>query len=188
MAKRGAWADHVVVINMAKMLEHDIMIVTSSPSTSGNDCLVWVTGDRSGKKEPLLLGHLWENHYQSLQPIKPIVSSLTEKQFEQFEDSPFTRKKDGQFKDSPLTGKQECDGYSEDWLRDKIGSYFHIPLHLRRLSVNTWQYRNSLLPSRKCIKYNMVNESQQQKPCSRTKQLVEFKRVSDFHCCPYKLI
>ena len=30
MAKRGTRADHVVVINMAKMLERDIMIVTSA--------------------------------------------------------------------------------------------------------------------------------------------------------------
>ena len=69
MAKRGTWADHVVVIAMARMLEHDIVIVTSSPSSSENDCLRWVIGDKGIKKDPLLLGHLWENHYQSLRPI-----------------------------------------------------------------------------------------------------------------------
>ena len=114
MAKRGTWADHVVVTNMARMLERDIMIVTSSPSTSGNDCLVWVPGDRSGKKEPLLLGHMWENHYQSLQPIEPIVSPL------------LAEKQNGHSKDSPQVRNQDCDGHSEDWLRDKIGSYFSI--------------------------------------------------------------
>ena len=80
MARRGTWADNVVIINMAKMLEHDILIVTSSPNTSGNDCLLWVSGDRTGKKAPLLLGHLWENHYQSLQPIEPTGASLKRKQ------------------------------------------------------------------------------------------------------------
>ena len=80
MARRGTWADNVVIINMAKMLEHDILIVTSSPNTSGNDCLLWVSGDRTGKKAPLLLGHLWENHYQSLQPILPTGAYLKRKQ------------------------------------------------------------------------------------------------------------
>lgn len=69
MAKRGTWADHVVVVSMARMLERDIVIVTSSPSTSENECLTWVIGDTTMKKKPLLLAHLWENHYQSLQPI-----------------------------------------------------------------------------------------------------------------------
>ena len=44
MEKKGTWADHVVVIAMSKMLERNIMIVTSSPSTIGNDCLVWIAG------------------------------------------------------------------------------------------------------------------------------------------------
>ena len=70
MANRGTWADHVVVITMARMLQQDIVIVTSSPSSSREECLTWVIGDESRKKEPLLLGHLWENHYQSLQPIR----------------------------------------------------------------------------------------------------------------------
>ena len=115
MAKRGTWADHVVVINMAKMLQRDIMIVTSSPSSSGNDCLLWVPGDRSGKNEQLLLGHMWENHYQSLQPIKLTVSPL------------LAEKQNGHSKDSPQVKNQDCDGHSEDWLREKIGSYFSIP-------------------------------------------------------------
>ena len=68
MAKPGTWADHVVVITMARMLEHNIVIVTSSPSTSSEECLTWVIWDRTDKKPLLLLGHLWENHYQSLKP------------------------------------------------------------------------------------------------------------------------
>ena len=32
MGWRGTWADHVVVINMAKMLQRDIMIVNSAQS------------------------------------------------------------------------------------------------------------------------------------------------------------
>ena len=96
MAEGGTWADHVVVTNMAKMLQRDIMIVTSSPSSSGNECLMWVSGDSSGKKDPLLLAHMWENHYQSLQPIESTVSSLTGKY-------------DGNFKGSPLTGNEGFD-------------------------------------------------------------------------------
>ena len=95
MARRGTWADNVVIINMAKMLEHDILIVTSSPNTSGNDCLLWVSGDRTGKKAPLLLGHLWENHYQSLQPIDPTGSPQKRKQ-----DDDRQLKRDGMYSET----------------------------------------------------------------------------------------
>ena len=93
MARRGTWADNVVIINMAKMLEHDTLIVTSSPNTSENDCLLWVSGDRTGKKAPLLLGHLWENHYQSLQPIEQTGASLKRKQ----DDDRRQLKRDGMY-------------------------------------------------------------------------------------------
>ena len=156
MAKSGTWADHVVVINMAKMLQRDIRIVTSSPSTSGNDCLVWVPGDRSGKNAPLLLGHMWENHYQSLQPIEPTVTPLFNSTHATADlpnggskhsccsvcghliidfltllrgkcSTILAEKQNGHSKDSPQVRNQDCDGHSDDWLRDKIGSYFSIP-------------------------------------------------------------
>ena len=108
MAKKGTWADNIVIVNMAKMLGHDIMIVTSSPSTSGNDCLVWVSGDRTGKNAPLLLGHLWENHYQSLQPLEQT--------------------------DSPLKRKEDVDGHLK---RDRNGLYFKIS-HLVVMTIFSW--------------------------------------------------
>ena len=70
MAKTGTWADHVVVSSMAKMLQRDLYIVLSAPSTSDGKCLLIVNGDTSGDKDPLLLGHFHEYHYQSLQPIE----------------------------------------------------------------------------------------------------------------------
>lgn len=68
MSKDGTFADHVVVIAMARMLKHDILIVTSSPSANIKESLTWVIGENHFKGNPMLLGHVWENHYQSLQP------------------------------------------------------------------------------------------------------------------------
>ena len=68
MSKDGTWADHVVVIAMARMLQHDIVIVTSSPAATADDSITWVQGTPNFVGDPLLLGHVWENHYQSLTP------------------------------------------------------------------------------------------------------------------------
>ncbi|KAL3888756.1 hypothetical protein ACJMK2_001116, partial [Sinanodonta woodiana] len=69
MAMDGEWADHVVVVAMARMLQIDIMIVTSSPLSSPEENIVWVIGKTSFQDDPILLGHIWESHYVSLQPI-----------------------------------------------------------------------------------------------------------------------
>ncbi|XP_076091292.1 nuclear GTPase SLIP-GC-like isoform X2 [Mytilus galloprovincialis] len=74
MSKNMEWADHVIVVTMARMLEQNIIIVTSSPDTDKDDSLVWVNGgEECNEKLPLLVGHYWETHYQSLQPKDGLV-------------------------------------------------------------------------------------------------------------------
>ena len=69
MARSGEYADHVIVLAMARMLNKDIVIVTSAPSTEREDCIVWISGSDRFTGDPFLLGHIYENHYQSLQQI-----------------------------------------------------------------------------------------------------------------------
>ena len=69
MAEDGEWADHVLVIAMARTLQRDIMIVTSSPSSGNKDNIAWVVGQDNFQGDPILLGHIWEHHYESLEPI-----------------------------------------------------------------------------------------------------------------------
>ena len=68
MARNGEYADHVVVLCMSRMLGRDIVIVTSSPNSTVDESVLWVTGCRGFAGKPILLGHVFENHYQSLQP------------------------------------------------------------------------------------------------------------------------
>ncbi|VDI20736.1 Hypothetical predicted protein, partial [Mytilus galloprovincialis] len=74
MSKNMEWADHVIVVTMARMLEQNIIIVTSSPDTDKDKSLLWVNGgEECNEKLPLLVGHYWETHYQSLQPKDGLV-------------------------------------------------------------------------------------------------------------------
>ncbi|KAL3889375.1 hypothetical protein ACJMK2_001719 [Sinanodonta woodiana] len=73
MARDSEWADHVVVVAMARMLQMDIMIVTSSPLSGPENIIVWAVGKNAFQGDPILLGHVWESHYMSLQPIAPVV-------------------------------------------------------------------------------------------------------------------
>ncbi|KAL3888019.1 hypothetical protein ACJMK2_000403, partial [Sinanodonta woodiana] len=73
MARDGEWADHVVVVAMARMLQMDIMIVTSSPSSGPENIIAWVVGQTAFQGDPILLGHVWESHYMSLQPIGSLL-------------------------------------------------------------------------------------------------------------------
>lgn len=68
MSQDGVYADHVVVMGIAHMLERDIMIVTSSPGSGPEEVITWITGKKEFCGEPILIGHFWENHYQSLEP------------------------------------------------------------------------------------------------------------------------
>ena len=67
MKKNGVFADHLIVLGMAQLLQTDIMIVTSSPRGGLEHNITWITGKKDFSGLPLLLGHYWENHYQSLE-------------------------------------------------------------------------------------------------------------------------
>lgn len=72
MSKKGEWADHVVVLGMSAVLKCNIIIITSSPNTHPDDNIIWINCNNASA-DLLLLGHIWENHYQSLRPfyLKP---------------------------------------------------------------------------------------------------------------------
>lgn len=68
MLQQGEWADHIIVMCMAAYLQRDIIVITSRPNTNPDDNIIWISsGNAAG--DPLCLGHIWENHYQSLRPI-----------------------------------------------------------------------------------------------------------------------
>lgn len=69
MKTDGQFVDHVVIEGTAKMLEHDIFIVTSSPLTNNDNCINYIRGKEDFNRVPILLGHFWEVHYQSLESI-----------------------------------------------------------------------------------------------------------------------
>ena len=58
------WADALIVVATANFLKRDILIVNSSPEAYSNPFHNIYGGE--GDEQPLLLGHVWENHYQSL--------------------------------------------------------------------------------------------------------------------------
>ena len=68
MAKPGEWADHVAVVTTARMLQRDIHIVTSLQSADPDEGLSWIAGKEGYTEPPLLLGHVHDLHYESLQP------------------------------------------------------------------------------------------------------------------------
>ncbi|KAL3889477.1 hypothetical protein ACJMK2_001817 [Sinanodonta woodiana] len=68
MAEDGEWADHILVVAMARTLQRDIMIVTSAPASGNDDNVAWVVGQDNFQGDPILLGHIWEHHYESLEP------------------------------------------------------------------------------------------------------------------------
>ncbi|XP_072050658.1 uncharacterized protein [Amphiura filiformis] len=71
MSKDGKWADAVILVAMARMLERDIMVVTSSRSSTDDEAyLQWIVGDVQYKGvTPIRLGHVCEVHYVSLEPV-----------------------------------------------------------------------------------------------------------------------
>lgn len=68
MSNDGEWADHVMVVYMAEVLKRDIIIVTSSPNADPDKNILCITSGTEGE-DPILLGHVWEYHYQSLMPV-----------------------------------------------------------------------------------------------------------------------
>ena len=72
MATPGEWANHVVAVATVHMLRIPLRIFMSSPTaeTSGQES-VFITFDDKQNYDPkkvILLGHRYENHYQSLEP------------------------------------------------------------------------------------------------------------------------
>lgn len=71
----STYADNVVVLVLARLLKRDILVVTSSEQGGSENCLTWILGSKSSEGCPLTIGHIWENHYQSLMPkCKLLVS------------------------------------------------------------------------------------------------------------------
>ena len=74
MAKSGEWADHIVIIATAHLLQRDIVIVTSSPQGMDSaEPFIRISCKSELFREPILLGHVWESHYQSLQRTGMLV-------------------------------------------------------------------------------------------------------------------
>ncbi|XP_071123935.1 uncharacterized protein [Mytilus edulis] len=66
MRRNGVFADHVVVLGMARMLETNMLIVTSNPQASHENCVTHIIGKMKYRGMTIKLGHVWENHYYSL--------------------------------------------------------------------------------------------------------------------------
>ena len=68
MSKRGTWVDEVDVQGMARMLGRSLHIVTSQEQSTKQGYLVNIitANSNSGTRDPLLFGHVGEQHYISL--------------------------------------------------------------------------------------------------------------------------
>lgn len=66
MSDDGEYADHVVVESTAKMLKRDIVVTTSSHENK--QIKIKGSNKPDDDETPLLVGHIPEIHYQSLQP------------------------------------------------------------------------------------------------------------------------
>ena len=64
MSKDCTWGDHIVLVALANALEKTIRVVTSHVG----DCYEVVVEAENQQGAPILLGHLSENHYVSLEP------------------------------------------------------------------------------------------------------------------------
>ena len=77
LGKEGTWAEAVAVQGSARMLGRDIHIVTSQPVSSAIGYLVneISAGDDHHHDDPFLMGHIGEQHYISIGPTNPQLSS-----------------------------------------------------------------------------------------------------------------
>ena len=66
MSKSGEWADHIIVMLTANLLQKDIMVLTSAPTSGANNNITWISCLEENTGMPLMVGHIWENHYISL--------------------------------------------------------------------------------------------------------------------------
>ena len=68
MSKRGTWVDAVAVQGMAKMLGRNLHIVTSQEQSmkQGYSVSKITANSNSGTRDPILFGHVGEQHFISL--------------------------------------------------------------------------------------------------------------------------
>ena len=72
MSKDGTWGDHIVLVALAHALGRTIRVVTSLDT----DCHQVIVEADNQEGEPLLLGHLSENHYVSLEPMRSVAPNF----------------------------------------------------------------------------------------------------------------
>lgn len=72
MSNDGTWGDHIVLVALADALGKTIRVV-SSLDTDNFEIVVEAGGLQGA---PLLLGHLSENHYVSLEPVNNSTSNV----------------------------------------------------------------------------------------------------------------
>ena len=65
MSEDRTWGDHIILIALANALAKTIRVVTSHEG----DCYEVVVEANNQQGAPILLGHLSENHYVSLEPV-----------------------------------------------------------------------------------------------------------------------
>ena len=66
VAQNYTWADHVVVVATARLLKHDIWVVTSQKESIRQGYRLSKIKCGSPRGEPFVLGQLGEYHYLSL--------------------------------------------------------------------------------------------------------------------------
>ena len=64
MEKDGTWGDHLVLLAAANCYQTDIHVISSL----GRDIFITPYGPGVTRTNPLVLGHIHEKHYVSLQP------------------------------------------------------------------------------------------------------------------------
>jgi hypothetical protein len=65
MSDDGVYADHVVLVSTANMLKRDIVVTSSDEDKQRK---IKGSNKPDDDETPLLVGHIPEKHYQSLQP------------------------------------------------------------------------------------------------------------------------
>ena len=74
MEQDGAWGDHVILCAAANFFETCIRVVSSLSHT--NDVII-MPHCPVDKSKPLVLGHIHEVHYVSLQPLQDTAYYIT---------------------------------------------------------------------------------------------------------------
>lgn len=77
MSKDGTWGDRIVLVALANALSRTIRVVTSLET----DCYEIVVETDNPEGAPILLGHLSENHYVSLEPMNNSIHNVQGIQF-----------------------------------------------------------------------------------------------------------